>query len=239
MVYKIALEDRRIVWLKDQAVSQTFAQDGISLSLGYLTLVTKEMETEEALKDAQKELETYRNHLEDLVQERNRELLTINTRLRREVSERKQVEHSLRTQSKHLEEVNTALNVLLKQREADKQALEEAVVSNVKELITPYVERMKKSRLREPQQILLGILEANLQSIVSPFIRIISSKLLNFTPMEIKVANLVKDGKTNQEIADLLFLSKNTVMVHRHHIRSKLRLKNKKANLRSYLLTLE
>lgn len=238
-VYKMALGKKRTIWLKDQAVIETHARDGICLAPGCLTVVTKEMEAEEELKVAQEELKKYRDHLEDLVNERNVELLKTNERLKEEINERTRAEASLREQSQHLEEVNTALKVLLKQRDNDKKALEEAVTSNVTELINPYLEKLKESRLRENQRTLLEILDSNLNNIVSPFIRKISSKLLNFTPMEIKVANLVKEGKTNQEIADLLFLSKNTILVHRHHIRSKLGIKNKKANLRSYLLSLE
>ncbi|HDH98865.1 MAG TPA: response regulator [Deltaproteobacteria bacterium] len=184
------------------------------------------------------ELKKYHNHLEDLVKERNSELIIANKRLRKEMLERKEAQTSLMVQAEHLEEVNTALKVLLKQREDDKKALEEAVVLNVKELIYPYIERLKQHRLGKNQKTLLGILEANLNNIVSPFISKISSRILNFTPMEIKVANLVREGKTNKEIADLLFLSINTVLVHRHHIRTKLGIKNKKANLRSHLLSL-
>jgi len=55
--------------------------------------------------------------------------------------------------------------------------------------------------------------------------------------MEIKVANLVKEGKTNKEIAELLYLSKNTILFHRYNIRTKLNLKNKKINLRSHLMS--
>ncbi len=238
-VYKMALGDGRTLWLKDQAAIETHVRDGICLSPGCLTVVTKEMEAEEALKAAQEELKNYRDHLEDLVNERNMELVKTNRMLTAEIHERKQAESSLRVQSRHLEEVNTALKVLLKQRDNDKKAMEEAVTSNVTELINPYLDKLKESRLKEEQRTLLGILDSNLNHIVSPFIRKISSKILNFTPMEIKVANLVKEGKTNQDIADLLFLSKNTILVHRHHIRTKLGIKNKKANLRSYLLSLE
>ncbi|MGD1986284.1 MAG: helix-turn-helix transcriptional regulator, partial [Desulfobacterales bacterium] len=81
------------------------------------------------------------------------------------------------------------------------------------------------------------IMESNLENIISPFISKLSSKYFNFTPMEIKVANLVKEGKTNNEIAELLCLSKNTILFHRHNIRGKLQLKNKKINLRSHLLS--
>ena len=54
-----------------------------------------------------------------------------------------------------------------------------------------------------------------------------------------KAANLVREGKTNDEIADLLFLSTNTILSHRYHLRSKLGLKNKKINLRTYLKALD
>ncbi|MGD8671442.1 MAG: hypothetical protein PVF31_15210 [Desulfobacterales bacterium] len=38
-------------------------------------------------------------------------------------------------------------------------------------------------------------------------------------------------------MAELLCLSKNTILFHRHNIRGKLQLKNKKINLRSHLLS--
>ena len=57
--------------------------------------------------------------------------------------------------------------------------------------------------------------------------------------MEIKVAGLVRDGVPNKEIADILNVSLNTITSHRYKIRTKLGLKNKESNLRSYLLSLE
>jgi DNA-binding CsgD family transcriptional regulator len=50
---------------------------------------------------------------------------------------------------------------------------------------------------------------------------------------------LVKEGKTNKEVAEILLLSKNTILFHRHNIRTKLGLRNSKKNLRSHLLGLE
>ena len=64
-----------------------------------------------------------------------------------------------------------------------------------------------------------------------------SQKLL--TPKEVNILRLVSDGKTNKEIADILLVSKNTILFHRYNIRDKLGLKNQKVNLRSHLLTLE
>lgn len=46
-VYKISRNKSKSIWLKDVATVETYEQDGISLSLGYLTVVTKEMKAEE------------------------------------------------------------------------------------------------------------------------------------------------------------------------------------------------
>lgn len=199
-----------------------------------------------ARKGAEEELKKYREHLEELVDARTAELAKANRRLEQEVDERKRAEMTLRkrekdleAQSLHLEEVNTALRVLLKQREKDKQELGENVLSNVKELVAPYLEKLKKGRLNTDQTTLIRILDSNLSNIISPFIGNLSSRFVSLTPTEIRVANLVKEGKSNKEIAELLLLSKNTVLFHRHNIRSKLGLKNKKINLRSHLLSFD
>ena len=55
-VYKISIEDEKTTWLKDQATIKSFKSDGIHVSLGNLTIVTKEMEAEEQLKQTQKAL---------------------------------------------------------------------------------------------------------------------------------------------------------------------------------------
>jgi PAS domain S-box-containing protein len=197
-----------------------------------------------AQKKAEIELRKYHDHLEELVGERTAELAKINAQYEQEIEERKRAEEALRkrevelkAQSHHLEEVNTALKVLLKQREEDRKELGENVLTNVKELIAPYLERLKKSHLNTNQETLVNILDSNLNNIISPFISQLSFKFFNLTPMEIKVANLVKEGKTNKEIAELLCLSKNTILFHRYNIRRKLKLKNKKINLRSHLLS--
>ncbi len=165
--------------------------------------------------------------------------------LEKNLSELKQAEETLRErevalqeQSSYLEEFNAALKVLLKRREEDKSELEESVVVNVKELILPYVEKLKRSQLDRHQNIQIEILESNLNNIIAPFTSKLLYKSLKLTPTEIKLANFVKDGRTTKEIATLLNLSENTIKAHRYNIRKKLGLKRRKINLRSYLQSL-
>lgn len=52
-VYKVVSKKKKTFWIKDQAIIETYEKDRINLSLGCLTIVTKEMETEEQLKKTQ------------------------------------------------------------------------------------------------------------------------------------------------------------------------------------------
>jgi len=163
----------------------------------------------------------------------------------RNITERKKMEEALKKRERELEEktrnledANTALTVLLKRREEDKAELEEKVICNMRELVLPYIENLKMTHVDSHQLNQLRILERNLNEIVSPFLRTLSSKYPNLTPTEIKVINFIKEGRTTKEIAKLLNASARTVEVHRDHIRRKLNLNQKKANLRSYLLSL-
>jgi DNA-binding CsgD family transcriptional regulator len=97
---------------------------------------------------------------------------------------------------------------------------------------------MKKSGLNERQETYRYIVESLLKEITSPFLRKLTSQDLTLTPTEIQVANLVKEGKTTKEVAELLNSSTRAVEFHRENLRAKIGLKNKKINLRSYLLSL-
>jgi diguanylate cyclase (GGDEF)-like protein len=54
----MSVGEGRVIWLKDQATVETFDPDKVSISLGCLTDISKEMEVEEELKRTQKDLQT-------------------------------------------------------------------------------------------------------------------------------------------------------------------------------------
>ena len=181
--------------------------------------------------------------LEKMVQERTAELFEKNKQLILEIKERKNAEVTLRQKKKELalhadklQEMNMALKVLLKQREEDKRELEEKVMANVKELLLPYLEELKRSRLDARGSVQVSILEANLKSIISPFTQRLSTQYSNFTPREIQVANLIRQGKSTKDIAEIMGISRNAINIYRNHIRNKLGIITKKINLRSHLM---
>ncbi len=147
-------------------------------------------------------------------------------------------EKELREQQQGLQEANIALKVLLKQREDDKEQLEQKVLSNVRELVLPYVEKLKSARLKPREKALVEIVESHLNDIVSPLLRRLTSAQLVLTPQEIQVAALVKEGKSSKEIADILNVSATTIAFHRKNLRKKFNLSNTRQNLRAFLLSL-
>ncbi|KJS33694.1 MAG: LuxR family transcriptional regulator [Desulfatitalea sp. BRH_c12] len=146
---------------------------------------------------------------------------------------------AIEEQKQSLEESNIALKVLLRQRNLDKQTLEQKMLNNLKDLVFPYLERLKTAPLRARDRILVETIEKHLDEIASPLLQRLVNMNILLTPQEMQVAALVKDGRSSKEIAALLNVAETTVHFHRKNVRDKLGLKKKTANLRSYLLSMQ
>ena len=155
-----------------------------------------------------------------------------------DITELKEKEEELTMKSHSLEDLNATLRVMLRQREQDREELEKTLLSNVKEFVLPYIEKLKNGHIQNNYMTYVDLIDSSLKEILSPFSRKLSSKFSQLTPKEIQVANLIKDGKSSKEIANLLNVSSSSIDVDRYRIRTKLGLNNKKANLRSYLASL-
>jgi PAS domain S-box-containing protein len=191
------------------------------------------------------EQKTIKDALERLVKERTAEIAKKNKQLVGEIKKCKSTEagllrkeRELHLHSIKLQQLNAALKVLLRQREEDRRDLEEKVLSNVKHLINPNLETLKKRKLDPDSKTYLDILEQNLKNIISPFSHTLSSKYQNLTPAEIKVANMIRNEKTTKEMAEFMGVSVSAINHHRYHIRGKLGILTQKINLRSHLLSL-
>jgi DNA-binding CsgD family transcriptional regulator len=140
--------------------------------------------------------------------------------------------------ARRLEEANVTLKVLLERRAEDKNALVERVQLNIRELIIPLVRGLKKASLSPQQLSSLDMIESNLNSITSSFSHLLCSRHQELTPMEIRVANLIREGKNTRDIAELMNLSPRTIESHRKGLKKKMNIRGRRENLRFHLLSL-
>ena len=156
-------------------------------------------------------------------------------RLEQMVAERTQ---ELNQKSAYLEKVNAALKASLDHREVEKRSVEENLLKHIKKFVAPYIAELSRCRLPTDAEAYANILETNINNIVSDFSQTISTKYLDFTPTEVRIADLIRDGKETTEIAGILKLSPASIHWYRKRIRKKLGLKDQKINLYVYLNSL-
>ena len=147
-------------------------------------------------------------------------------------------ENALWQEKQKLEEANTALKVLLRQREADQRRLESDVLDNVRRMVVPLLERLGRLTLPPRAKTMLASLERRLEELTQPFLRRLSAAESVLTPQEIEVAALIREGRSSKEVAALMNLSLTTINFHRRNLRRKLNLRNSRINLRTYLVSL-
>lgn len=215
------------VWLQiDIALSQIESENGIQWRLILWDISEKKQ-------------------LEQLVEKQTVELQQVNGRLQNEFHLRKQVQEklqdkirALKISSTRLREANAALDVLLEKREHERHTIEERVVCNINELVRPHLLKLSAGKLSRRQQGLIEAVSKVLDDVTSPLSRRFILESSRLSPMEIKVAGLIRQGLTTKEIAELLGVAVSTIDFHRLNIRRKLNLKNRHINLQVYLQSL-
>jgi len=216
--------DVPIVYLTAHSDESTFKRAKETGPYGYILKPFSAKELDIAIQVA-----LYKHKLDDEKNNLLRELKVAHETLELKVQER----------TAQLTDANAALRVLLSQRAEDKNQLEENILSNVKSLIFPCIEQLRKSDLSSSALSYLSLLESHLQTITSEFSSKLSSKYVGLTQKELEVAALIKEGKSTKEILSNLGVSKATIDSHRNKIRTKLGIKSTKVNLRSYLLSIK
>lgn len=149
------------------------------------------------------------------------------------------LEQELKSERGNQETVRTALKVLLQRREEERRETEERVVSGMRQLLRPHLDKLQETDLNPEQKQLVSRMQAQLQNLVPQFVGHVAARYLNLTPQEMNIANLILDGKATKEIANALNISVNAVEFHRKNIRKKLGIRNKRVSLQCRLLSLE
>jgi len=152
----------------------------------------------------------------------------------RDISGFKKAQENLKAQKVEIQEINTALKVLLRKRETDKSEAELEILSNLRTLVFPFLESVYKDASNTQKQALDQIRE-NLEAVCSSFSRDLKS--MDLTGTEIQVANYICHGRTTKEIASLMGVAQSTINTHRSHIRNKIGIRNERVSLKSFLFS--
>ena len=108
----------------------------------------------------------------------------------------------------------------------------EHIVEDQMELVCRY---LPDCTLTFVNQTYLDAIKRSLEDLTSSFGRKITLRDYKLTPREIQICNLIKRGLSSKEIARLLNISNFTVGRHRHNIRKKLKITNRKNNFNTFL----
>ena len=133
-------------------------------------------------------------------------------------------EASLRQQAAALSDSNTALRVILDQRNRDRAELERTITDNVETMILPMLGRLAKPLATTPQAVYLDAAMQGLREVVSPLAQMspAADAGAQLTPREREIAGLIRVGRSTSEIAEALYISPSTVSFHRKNLRRKL-----------------
>ena len=143
---------------------------------------------------------------------------------------------ALEQKKKEAEDANIALQVMLDQHTRAKESIEEQVSIKLQDLVNPYLDLLRQSVNNEKQTETIRIIEAHIESITQQFSQRARAIMLRLSPREIVIADLVRQGKTSKDIAELLHLSLRTIETYRNNLRKKLGINKKKISLRTYLI---
>jgi len=133
-----------------------------------------------------------------------------------------------------LMETNNALSVLARNLDATRRESEKRIVQRTRTLIIPIIEKLQYEKNLAKYRVEFDLLVDYIENLTSDLANDIKVATVLSTS-EMRVASMIKNGMSSEDIAEHLNLSAFTVKTHRKNIRKKLKLQNSGVNLKSYL----
>jgi PAS domain S-box-containing protein len=154
-----------------------------------------------------------------------------------DITEQQMAVLELEQKKKEAEDANIALKVMLDQHTRTKESVEEQISIKLQELVNPYLDLLRQSPVNEKQAETIRIIAAHIDSITHQFSPKARKIMLKLSPRESLITDLVRQGKTSKDIAEILHIGLRTVETYRNNLRKKLGINKKKISLRTYLMT--
>lgn len=146
----------------------------------------------------------------------------------------------LRQKEEALQNVNTAMTVLLERYGQTRKEMKEHVAASIRQRIMPYLCSLKEMCSNNVALLeYLDLIESNLKDIATPFSKNLESREFGLTSREIEIANFIKQGKTSKQIAKLLKISTRAVDSHRYNLRKKFGINNSTSNLYDFFRSID
>jgi DNA-binding CsgD family transcriptional regulator len=139
--------------------------------------------------------------------------------------------------NQELQETHNAMMVLARNAERARQDAEERIITHLRSLVLPLIEEMRLDPQLMSYEPNLALLVKAIQEAVAglathlPVIPTLSSR-------EMRIAMMIKNGLSSEDIAADLCISHETVKTHRRNIRKKLGLIGSGDQLRVYFQSL-
>jgi len=150
-------------------------------------------------------------------------------------------DEELGTQRVQLEYLNQKLtdnDVLLSQLadalQRERKQVEKRIALNLRCIIIPAIDKLKKIKGLEPYLSELELMVSGIEDVTSDFM-IDARVAYKLTTAELRVASLIKNGFSTDEIARKLNISTDTIRSHRKSIRKRLGISQSMYSLRNYL----
>ena len=152
----------------------------------------------------------------------------------RDTTEQEELMKDLISTKRHLEEMNTALKVVLSNKEQESADSFQSINRIVQKTVMPLLYQLKMENCSHHKEIIDQVIR-NLQNLQKKPENKLVEKL---SPREYQVARYIVQCLSSKEIADLMGMSLRTVESYRLTIRKKLELNNTHRNLKCELESL-
>jgi len=136
--------------------------------------------------------------------------------------------------NRELVDTNKALSVLARNIDRKREDVQKQIATTVNSKILPIIEELRNDQPLMKHQAELDILRSYLKEL-TPDLQNGAGVIFALSATELRVAAMIKNGLTSQQIAVTLHVSLDTVKTHRKNIRKKLKLSNSQVNLATYL----
>ncbi|MGA2938269.1 MAG: helix-turn-helix transcriptional regulator, partial [Syntrophobacteraceae bacterium] len=131
-------------------------------------------------------------------------------------------------------DTNRALSIFAQNIEREREEIEKRIALKLRNLIIPMVVKLRDDQALQKYGVQLDMLTTQIEDLTSGF-AMDSRVALTLSFTELRIASLVKNGITTEEIARQLHIAESTVRTHRKNIRKKLNINNAQYSLRNFL----